>query len=105
MENQKESMGQRIERLMLQNKLSQRELAGLSGVTPAAMNNYIKDKRTPRPDAIKNMATALGTTVDYLLTGKEEEAEYNQAYSMVARCRSKLTEEEKLNLINLLSKK
>ena len=78
METEKENMGQRIERLMLQNKLSQRELAGLSGVTPAAMNHYIKNKRVPRPEAIKNMATALGTTVDYLLTGKEEEVEFNQ---------------------------
>lgn len=104
MENKNESMGQRILRLMLENKLSQRELAGLSGVTPAAMNHYIKDKRVPRPDAIKNMATALGTTVDYLLTGKDEEVEYNQTYSMVARCRSKLTKEQKFDLLQLLLK-
>ena len=77
----------------------------LAEICVIVLNHYIKNKRVPRPEAIKNMATALGTTVDYLLTGKEEEVEFNQAYYMVARCRSKLTEEEKLNLINLLSKK
>lgn len=104
MENKNESMGQRIERLMRQNKLNQRELADYSDVTPAALCHYIKDERVPRPEILKNIATALGTTVDYLLTGKEEEVEFNRARSILTRCRTNLTPEQKMELIKILSK-
>lgn len=104
MENKNESMGKRIERLMRQNNLSQRELADYSEVTPAALCHYIKDERVPRPDILKNIATALETTVDYLLTGKYEEVEFNRARSILTRCRTNLSSEQKIELIKILSK-
>ena len=104
MEKDLKDIGQRIADLMAECGYSQSELAGLCGITPAALCHYLKGIREPRLSVVKNMATALGTTSDYLLTGEEEEVEFNRTRSIVARCRANLTYEQKMELIRILSK-
>ena len=53
--------------------MSQSELAELAGVKKAAISWWEQDyKHDCSAKALQNAATALGTTVEYLMTGKEE---------------------------------
>ena len=65
-----EGIGERIAALMKEEKLSQKELAGMAGVTEAALSRYINNERQPKVEILANIATALNTTSDYLINGK-----------------------------------
>lgn len=62
--------GRKLQSLLLENKISQRQLATKIGVTEAAVSRYINNLQMPRPDILSEIATVLNTTTDYLL-GKE----------------------------------
>ena len=98
-------LGNRIEEKMKKQKLSQKDLALMIGVTESALSRYINDERAPRLDVLANMATALNTTVDYLITGMEEETDFDSLYRLVARGSQNLDEIEKMKLIEAILKK
>lgn len=62
--------GRKLQSLLLENKISQRQLATKIGVTEAAVSRYINNLQMPRPDILSEIVTVLNTTTDYLL-GKE----------------------------------
>lgn len=72
-----ETLGGRIERLIRENNLSQKDFAKDVGTTESAICRYLKDERVPRIDILSNMATALGVSLDYLVTGKETKVALN----------------------------
>ena len=94
---------QLVRQLMRKHHLSQRELAGMSGVTEAAMSRYLAGERQPRADKIANMATALHSTSDELLGRKVEGPDINEAFRLVARNADKIPVEAKLELIRILT--
>jgi transcriptional regulator with XRE-family HTH domain len=57
------------------NDMSVKELASLSGVHKRAIDNYLRtiDAALPIADAAVKIARALGVTVEYLVTGEEQE--------------------------------
>ncbi len=59
----------------------------------------------PKIEVVANMATALNTTVEYLITGKEDENGFDDLYRLVARSTISMSDEEKLRLIKLLTEK
>lgn len=61
------TFSERVNALMNELKLRQKELAARVGVTESAMSYYVKGVRTPRSDVLTRMAKALNTTTDYLL--------------------------------------
>lgn len=68
-----ETFGQRLSRLRLERKMSQRELAeasGGKGVTYAYISRLEAGKRQPSIGAIRKLATGLGVNPVYLETGK-----------------------------------
>lgn len=81
--------------------MTQREVALKSGVTESAMSHYIKGDRFPRADALAEIARSLGTTVDYLMYGKEDEIkeEIEYAKQIIAKNISNMSKEEKLSII------
>ena len=99
-----EQLGERIQRLMKEYDYTQKELAGMVGVTEAAMSRYINNERVPKAEILANLATALRTTSDYLLSGKEPEEDFAEVYHLVARSSEKMSEEQKKELIRLLIK-
>jgi transcriptional regulator with XRE-family HTH domain len=51
-----------------------KELAALSGVNKRTIDNYLNTHNCmPSADAAVRIATALGVTVEYLITGREHE--------------------------------
>ena len=97
-----EKMGDRITRLMKENDYTQKELASMVGVTESAMSRYINNEREPKAEVIANIATALNTTSDYLISGKQSEEDFAEIYRLVARSTTTMSDEEKLKLVRML---
>ena len=98
-------IGDRLSRLLKESGYTQKEFALMCGVTEAAMCRYLKIDRGPKIEVVANMATALNTTVEYLITGKEDESGFDDLYRLVARSTISMSDEEKLRLIKLLMEK
>ena len=96
------TIGRRIAELLQKTNYTQKELAGMVGVTEAAMTRYIKDERMPRADVIANLATALNTTSDYLIKGKDDTNDFSEIQRMVARNASGMTDAQKMGLIRII---
>lgn len=98
-------MEERIADLLKKKGYTQKELAAMVGVTEAAMSKYLKGDRTPRPEIIANLATALDTTSDYLINGTPVDTDIQELYRLVARSADAMTNEEKMEIIRILSAK
>lgn len=61
------SLGERIQELLDEKQITQRELAERLHVTPNTINGYIKNRRCPDCATIVQIAQNLDTTSDYLL--------------------------------------
>jgi transcriptional regulator with XRE-family HTH domain len=90
-------------RLMKQHGWTQKELAGMAGVTEAAMSRYLSGDRQPRADVVANMATALHTTSEALLGRTGEMSELDKAIRLVARNAGAITDSVKRRLIYILA--
>ena len=97
-----EKIGDRIALLMKKSGYTQKELAGMVGVTEAAMSKYLSNNRQPRVEVIANMATALNTTSDYLIRGVPPEEDFAKVYKLVARSTATMSDEQKLALMKVL---
>lgn len=98
------STGERIKALLKEKKMTQRQLAELSGMTESALSHYIKGERIPSGVASVNVAYALSTTVNYIL-GKEGILDFSNVKRILEQNKNKMTNEEKAELIELLFKK
>lgn len=98
----KTNLGEKIVLELRRNNMTQKELAERVGATEAVISRYISGTREPKPDMIANIATALHTTSDYLLGIEDEAYSHPKIRRMIARNASKMTEEEKRELINAL---
>jgi transcriptional regulator with XRE-family HTH domain len=68
--NANESFASRIATLRQQNALTASDLAKLADVTPAAVWNWEKNGTTPRQSTLETLASKLGVTSHFLLTGE-----------------------------------
>jgi transcriptional regulator with XRE-family HTH domain len=98
------TLGERIKELSLKARLSQKELAERAGVTEAAISHYIKGDRSPRAEVLSRIASALGTTSDYLSQGipVEKEGELQYAKRLIAKNVTQMTAAEKKEILEIL---
>ena len=99
------TFSERLQALMQQRNMTQRQLAERINVTEASMSRYVKGERMPRMNIIADMATALHTTSDFLLgrdTEHDEYFDFAQVKRILARNAASLSAEEKNELINAL---
>ena len=84
--------------------LSQKQLAEQARVTEAAVSHYLKGDRFPRASVLTRIATALGTTSDYLMdnTASKKDDELLRAKKLIARNIDQMSRKEKLEIINIL---
>ena len=95
------TFGGRILDLLNKQNMTQKELAERIGVTESVISRYISGDREPKPNMIANIATALHTTSDYLL-GLDEDYSYPKIFRIIARNSSKITKEERRQLLTAL---
>lgn len=100
-----EEFSERLVKLVKRSEYSQKELAAMVGVTESAMSQYLNGIREPKLRVIANLATALGTSTDYLINGTEEKnLNYDSICRFVTRSSKEFTDEEKMKLIKALTK-
>jgi len=92
----------KVRRLMAEMRIQQKDLAGMSGVTEAAMSRYLAGSRQPKSETLANMATALHTTSNDLL-GLEPPTGVDEVFRLVARNAAGIPQDVRLKLIQLLS--
>ena len=97
-----EDIGGRISELMKKEKLTQKELSIMAGVTESALSRYLSNERQPKAEILANIATALNTTSDYLISGKTDKIDYAELHRFVARGAKEMTKDEKMELMRLL---
>ena len=102
-------MGEKLKELLLKRGISQKELAQRAGVTEAAVSHYISGDRAPRGAILLNIANALGTTTDFLLSISEKEGdsissenEIENSFRLLARNANKISLEQKEKFLKLL---
>ena len=98
-------IAERMAEIISDRKMTQKDLAFLSGVTESAISHYLKGDRIPRGATLIKIAKALDTTTDYLL-GQDEKSgiqkDFDDARVILARNASKMTKKQKMELIKLL---
>ena len=94
------SITNRIIELLSEHDMTQKELAKAAGLTESAVSHYVKGDRVPRGANLIKIARALGTTTDYLLN--QDENKSMESDMKVARNASKMTKEEKMELMGIL---
>lgn len=65
------SIGERIRTRRQGLELTQQQLGEAVGLTPQHISAVEQDKRAPSLSSLAKLATELGVTVDYLVTGRE----------------------------------
>lgn len=63
-------MGERIAQLRRNKGMSQARLAKILGLSTSTIAMYEQGRREPSVSALIALASALGVTIDYLLTGR-----------------------------------
>ena len=99
-----QKLGDRIAELLKEKHISQKNLAMLVGVTESALSRYINNERDPKIEVLANLATALDTTVDYLLRGAKSETDFDEIHRLVARSSYTLTDQQKMQIIEAVMK-
>ena len=102
------SLGENLKTVLDEQKVTQKDLAKKLNIAPTTLNGYISNKREPDLETLKNIAQALGVTVDYLLgveggmidLSAKEEALIWQLRRMTPSQRDVVVE-----LINVMTKK
>lgn len=97
----------RLKSLIIREKLKQKDLANNVGITEAALSKYLKGERTPQGETLCNLATALNTTVDYLLGLDNEELfndnlNFDNIERILARKAKNYSLEQKQELIRII---
>jgi transcriptional regulator with XRE-family HTH domain len=94
---------ERLAAILAELHMTQKVLAERIGITEASLSRYLNEGRIPHATVIANMATALGTTTDYLLgVSGERDLEFPQIQRLLARNANKISPEDRRKLMHLL---
>jgi transcriptional regulator with XRE-family HTH domain len=61
------SIGKRIDELLFDKQITQRQMADDLKISASTLNNYIRDYREPDVEMLKSIAVYFNVSVDYLL--------------------------------------
>lgn len=96
-------LGARIQTMLNERGISQKEFSAMTGLTEAAISRYCTGAREPKSLALGTMANALGVSVNELLgTPCEDPTTLNDAIRLVARSANEIPAEKKKELIKML---
>ena len=98
-------LGSLIAESLMNQNMTQKELAMRIGLTETVISRYISGDREPKPEVLANIATALQVTSDYLLGTEQEgdiDSDYPKIVRLIARNAAAMTAEQKRNIITAL---
>lgn len=81
MDSKEKTFGDRIRELRMQKGMTLRKFAEAAEIQPSLVSKYERNERKePSGPHLRAIALALGTSVDFLLTGAERVVEYTDRY-------------------------
>ena len=95
----------RVKELMERDNISQRKLAELSKISESSISRYLSGELTPRTDILINISKVFGVTTSYLVgedNNQNSNDAYEETYYVVNRNKSKLSEQQKTELMKIL---
>ena len=96
-----EEIGTRLQKLLQEKDISQRELSERIGAKEVTVSRYVNGQRIMRADVAVKIAQALGTTTDYIL-GRDTsgpEVNYDRIMRDVERYSGAWTKAQKIALL------
>jgi transcriptional regulator with XRE-family HTH domain len=96
---------EKVLKLMERDNISQKQLSELTHISEASISRYLSGKSKPRMDIAANIAKVFGVSTSYLFGELDEDTQkdaYSETICVVARNKTKLTDEQKANIIKLL---
>jgi len=97
-----EGFGERLARLRRARSWNQRQLGERTGLGGATISKYERQEYLPRPEALGRLAEALGTSIDYLLTGRERKPAPDSRLRALLPILEDLPEVQRDNLVYFL---
>lgn len=61
------TFGEKLSGILEDRNISQKDFAKKLNIAPSTLNGYIKDRRQPDFETLKNIAFVLNTSIDFLL--------------------------------------
>lgn len=89
-------LNQRIKELMKEHCINQQELSEMTGLSKMMVSRIVSGSRDPKDEEIEAIATALGVTVDALISPIEERAQYEPMISRYQNSRMSVEEAARL---------
>lgn len=96
--------GIKLTALLKERGMSQKELAEAASLTPASVSRYVNGEREPRALTVAALAEVLGVKSSDII-GTTDEQEMNTAIRLLVRNAGKLTEAQRAELIDALTKR
>ncbi len=99
------NLGSKLDKLLKENGLTQKDLAERTGLTQSAVSHYIKGDRVPRGDNLFKIAAALWVSVDDLTSSNVNNSVIYELVSLkrrLSQLADVLTLDEKMDLIRCL---
>lgn len=96
------TISQRIFRLLKSKGKMQKELAAYTGISTAAISDWKTHGTNPSADKIVVIAEFLGTSPEYLLTGKESEKNLSENEIEVLHIYRKFSDRDQIKIIGRL---
>lgn len=97
-------IGIKLTALLKERGMSQKELAEAASLTPASVSRYVNGEREPRALTVAALAEVLGVKPSDII-GTTDEQEMNTAIRLLVRNAGKLTEAQRAELIDALTKR
>lgn len=95
--------GIKLAALLKERGMSQKELAEAASLTPASVSRYVNGEREPRALTVAALAEVLGVKPSDII-GTTDEQEMNTAIHLLVRNAGKLTEAQRVELIDAFTK-
>jgi len=95
------AFSERLETLLKQNKITQKELAEYLNIRRPSISDWKKDGSYPRVDIAIKIAKKLGTTVEYLITG-EEIGGFSQEIISIAQKIAGLSQNDRQDILDFI---
>lgn len=96
------TISQRIFQLLKSKGKMQKELAAYTGISTAAISDWKTHGTNPSSDKIVAIAEFLGTSPEYLLTGKESEKNLSENEIEVLHIYRKFSDRDQIKIIGRL---
>lgn len=99
------NLSSKLDKLLKENGLSQKDLAEMTGLTQSAISHYIKGDRVPRGDNLFKIAEALWVSVDDLTSSNGNNSIVYELVSLKRRLTQiadVISLDEKMDLIRCL---